>query len=87
MMGGTDCKLQFRLTWANCYSEKYPAGAARIIESKVTFPDVTLKAGVHTLTIRPLSPAIVLHKIIVDCGGGMSGRLNLMESPRTRTIK
>ena len=75
------------LTWANCYSKMYPAGAARIIESKVTFPDVTLKAGVHTLTIRPLSPAIVLHKIIVDCGGGMSGRLNLMESPRTRTIK
>lgn len=75
------------LTWANCYSKMYPAGAARIIESKVTFPDVTLKAGVHTLTIRPLSPAIVLHKIIVDCRGGMSGRLNLMESPRTRTIK
>lgn len=75
------------LSWANCYSKMYPAGAARIIESKVTFPDVTLKAGVHTLTIRPLSPAIVLHKIIVDCGGGMSGRLNLMESPRTRTIK
>lgn len=75
------------LTWANCYSKMYPAGAARIIESKVTFPDVTLKAGVHTLTIRPLSPAIVLHKIIVDCGGGMSGRLNLMESPRTRTLK
>lgn len=75
------------LTGANCYSKMYPAGAARIIESKVTFPDVTLKAGVHTLTIRPLSPAIVLHKIIVDCGGGMSGRLNLMESPRTRTIK
>lgn len=75
------------LTWANCYSKMYPAGAARIIESKVTFPDVTLKAGVHTLTIRPLSPAIVLHKIIVDCGGDMSGRLNLMESPRTRTLK
>ena len=75
------------LTWANCYSKMYPAGAVRIIESKVTFPDVTLKAGVHILTIRPLSPAIVLHKIIVDCGGDMSGRLNLMESPRTRTIK
>ena len=75
------------LTWANCYSKMYPAGAPRIIESKVTFPDVTLKAGVHILTIRPLSPAIVLHKIIVDCGGDMSGRLNLMESPRTRTIK
>ena len=75
------------LTWANCYSKMYPAGAARVIESKVTFPDVTLEAGVHTLTIRPLSPAVVLHKIIVDCGGDMSGRLNLMESPRTRTLK
>ena len=64
----------------------YPAGAARVIESKVTFPDVTLEAGVHTLTIRPLSPAIVLHKIIVDCGGDMPGRLNLTESPRTRTL-
>ena len=75
------------LTWANCYSKMYPAGAARVIESKVTFPGVTLEAGVHTLTIRPLSPAIVLHKIIVDCGGDMSGRLNLTESPRTRTLK
>lgn len=75
------------LTWANCYSKMYPAGAARVIESKVTFPDVTLEAGVHTLTIRPLSPAIVLHKIIVDCGGDMLGRLNLTESPRTRTLK
>ena len=74
------------LTWANCYSKMYPAGAARVIESKVTFPDVTLEAGVHTLTIRPLSPAIVLHKIIVDCGGDMPGRLNLTESPRTRTL-
>lgn len=75
------------LTWANCYSKMYPAGAARVIESKVTFPGVTLEVGVHTLTIRPLSPAIVLHKIIVDCGGDMSGRLNLTESPRTRTLK
>ena len=71
----------------DCYSKMYPAGAARVIESKVTFPGVTLEVGVHTLTIRPLSPAIVLHKIIVDCGGDMSGRLNLTESPRTRTLK
>lgn len=69
------------MTWTNCYTKMYPAGAARIIESVVDFPDVNLEKGKHTLTIRPLTPAIVLHKIIVDCGGDRQGRLNLPESP------
>lgn len=69
------------LTWANCYTKMYPAGAARIIESIVNFPNANLRKGVHTLTIRPLSPAIVLHKIIVDCGSDEASRLNLQESP------
>lgn len=69
------------MTWANCYSKMYPAGAARIIESVVNFPDVNLQRGKHTLSIRPLSPAIVLHKIIIDCGSDETSRLNLQESP------
>jgi hypothetical protein len=69
------------MTWANCYTKMYPAGAARIIESAVHFPEVDWGKGVHTLTIRPLAPAMVLHKIIVDCGGDEASRLNLVESP------
>ena len=72
------------LTWANCYTKMYPAGAARIIESVVNFSNIHLNAGEHTLTIRPLAPAVVLHKIVVDCGGDMPSRLNLEESPRIR---
>lgn len=72
------------LIWANCYTKMYPAGAARIIESIVHFPDVNWEKGTHTLTIRPLAPSIVLHKIVVDCGGDEPSRLNLIESPYRR---
>lgn len=72
------------LTWTNCYTKMYPAGAARIIESTINFSNICLNMGEHTLTIRPLAPAVVLHKIVVDCGGDMPGRLNLEESPRIR---
>ena len=58
-----------------------PAGAARLIESVVDFSNVNLKEGIHALIIRPLSPAIVLHKIIIDCGSDEVSRLNLQESP------
>lgn len=68
------------LTWAHNYSKMYPAGAARIIESKVSFADANMKAGIHVLTIRPLTPAMVLHKIVVDCGSDEASRLNLQES-------
>ncbi len=69
------------MTWANCYTKMYPAGAARLIESVVDFSNVNLKEGIHALIIRPLSPAIVLHKIIIDCGSDEVSRLNLQESP------
>ncbi len=72
------------LTWANNYSKMYPAGAARIIDSHVSFAHINLSEGGHTLTIRPLAPAVVLHKIVVDCGGDRPSRLNLQESPFKR---
>lgn len=53
----------------------------RIIKSKINFTDSPIVRGAHTLTLRPLSPAIVFHKIVVDCGGDMPSRLNLQESP------
>ena len=62
----------------------YPAGAARIIESIVHFPDVNWEKGTHTLTIRPLAHSIVLHKIVVDCGGDEPSRFNLNESTYQR---
>lgn len=68
------------LNWTHNYSKMYPAAAARIIESKVSFIDANLKAGDHILTIRPLTPAVVLHKIIIDCGSDGPSHLNLQES-------
>lgn len=84
--GGDERVINFNseLTWANNYSKMYPAGAARIIESKITFTGSPISSGEHTITIRPLGPAIVLHKIIVDCGSDVPSRLNLQESPYQR---
>lgn len=81
--GGSEQIVNYNseLTWANCYTKMYPAGAARIIEAEVCFPELHLSGGIHELTVRPLAPAIVLHKIIVDCGGDEPSRLNLTESP------
>lgn len=69
------------LNWANCYSRMYPAAAARVIEQPVVFKNIGLQAGNHTIRIRPLQPATVLHKVIVDCGGYVPTRLYMQESP------
>jgi len=72
------------LNWDNKYTKMYPAGAERIIETVVTLPLPSATDGIYNLTIKPLDPGIVFHKIIVDDGGYEESRLKMPESPYTR---
>lgn len=51
----------------NVYRIMYPTVARRVIDMPVKLK--LNKAGLHTLTIRPLDPGVVLEKIVVDLGG------------------
>ncbi len=53
----------------NCYSIYYPTVARRVVESIVPFALKKASAGMHTVTISPLDPAIVFEKIVIDYGG------------------
>lgn len=72
------------LTWANNYTKMYPAAAARIVEKVETFVVPTNQSGNYSLTIEPLDPGIVLHKIIIDNGGYEETYLKMNESPYKR---
>ena len=66
----------------NIYSIYYPTVARRVVEKVVELP---LKEAekVHTLTLRPLHPAIVFEKVVVDLGGYQPSFLFGDESPKT----
>lgn len=72
------------LTWANNYTKMYPAAAARIVEKVETFVVPANQNGNFTLTVEPLDPGIVLHKIIIDNGGYEESYLKMDESPYKR---
>lgn len=72
------------LTWANNYSKMYPAAAARIIEKVETLTLPANQNGNYTLTLEPLDPGIVLHKIVIDHGGYEETYLKMDESPYNR---
>lgn len=63
----------------NIYSIYYPTVARRVVESTI---DMKAAAGSHTLRFEPLDPAIILEKIVVDCGGYQPSYLHGTESPR-----
>ena len=65
----------------NIYSIYYPTVAGRVIDHGESF---SLKAGEHTLTIRPIEPGTVFEKIVVDCGGYEKSYLFGDESPVVR---
>lgn len=69
-----------KLTWENNYSLMYPTAAARIIETEQTMALPENIDGPHTLTIRPLDPGVVFHKIIIDDGGYEETFLKMPES-------
>jgi hypothetical protein len=68
----------------NIYSIYYPTVASRAVVSSVTLPLGAAASGVHTLTLRPLDPAIVFEKILVDAGGYKPTYLLMDESPCAR---
>ena len=68
----------------NVYSIFYPTVARRVIEKKVEFTLPESKDNMHTLVFRPLNPAIVLEKIVVDFGGYKDSYLFMNESPCSR---
>lgn len=69
------------LTWKNNYSKMYPAGAARMIETKLTLALPRNTDGTNILSIQPLDPGVVIYKIIVDNGGYEPTYLKMQESP------
>ena len=68
----------------NIYTVYYPTVARRVVESVVTLPVPPSPDGCHTLTIRPLDPAIVFEKVLVDAGGYKPTYLMMEESPCRR---
>lgn len=72
------------LTWENNYSKMYPAAAARIIEKVETLTLPGNQNGNYILTLEPLDPGIVLHKVVIDHGGYEETYLKMDESPYNR---
>ena len=67
---------------ANQYSVYYPTVAKRVVETTVQLG--SLKAGEHTLTIRPIEPASVFEKFVINLGGYTPQYLFGEESPVVR---
>ncbi|MCR4852772.1 MAG: glycosyl hydrolase 115 family protein [Prevotella sp.] len=66
----------------NIYSIYYPTVASRVVVAEM---QLSAQAGDHTLLVEPLDPAIVVEKIVVDCGGfNKRNYLFGKESPRKR---
>ncbi|MDA3927431.1 MAG: glycosyl hydrolase 115 family protein [Prolixibacteraceae bacterium] len=72
------------LNWANCYTKMYPAGAARMIETESMLTLTKSEDEMHTLTIRPLDPGLVIYKVVIDNGGFERTHLKMDESPYKR---
>ena len=85
--GGTPVTVRFNELLneqpQNIHSIYYPTVARRVVESVVKLPVVQRTAS-HTLTLRPLDPAIVFEKIVVNNGGYQPSYLFMDESPHHR---
>jgi len=69
---------------ANQYSIYYPTVAKRVVETTVDLGQ--LQAGEHTLTIRPIEPASVFEKFVINLGGYQTQFLFGQESPVIREL-
>lgn len=88
---GTPVKVNFNHNLnenkENIYTIYYPTVARRVVDSKITMP---LKGNInatHTLTLRPLDPAIVIEKIVVDAGSYTPQFLFGKETDHCREMK
>jgi hypothetical protein len=68
----------------NIYSIYYPTVARRVVEKVVELPLRYVGDAPHMLTLRPLHPAIVFEKVVVDLGGYQPSFLFGEESPSKR---
>ncbi len=77
--GGTPTEVNYngRYTEANQW-EMYDIVATRVIETKTQMS--VGSASVHTLTIAPIEPGMVLQKVVIDYGGYTSSHLFGTES-------
>jgi len=66
----------------NIYSIYYPTVARRVVEKVVELPLRFVDDAPHMLTLRPLHPAIVFEKVVVDLGGYKPSFLFGEESPK-----
>lgn len=58
----------------------YPTVARRVIEKEVTLKLPASEDGTYILDFKPLHPAVVLEKIVIDCGGYEKSYLYMNES-------
>lgn len=68
----------------NIYTIYYPTVARRVVKKQVTLSLPARADGVYTLVLKPLEPAIVFEKIVVDYGGYEESYLFMNESPCRR---
>lgn len=80
--GGQEEIVNFNheLNERNAYTHLYPTVARRVIEKQVKLTLPRTEDGWQTLTFRPLDPAIVLEKLVVDYGGYKPSYLFMEES-------
>ena len=64
----------------NVYTVYYPTVARRVIEKEVTLKLPASEDGTYILDFKPLHPAVVLEKIVIDCGGYEKSYLYMNES-------
>lgn len=68
----------------NVYTVFYPTVARRVIEKNVMLTLPESEDGIYILDFKPHNPAIVLEKIIIDCGGYDKSYLYMNESDCSR---
>lgn len=70
----------------NINTKYYPVVVGRVVESVVDLPISNTTGDVHSFTISPLDPGIVIEKIVIDWGGYQPSYLFGNESAKTLSL-
>lgn len=70
----------------NVYTVYYPTVARRVIEKEVTLELPVQSDGIYVLDFKPMHPAIVLEKIVIDYGGYDKSYMYMNESECRRNV-
>ena len=71
----------------NINTKYYPVVVGRVVESVVDLPISNTTGDVHSFTISPLDPGIVIEKIVIDWGGYQPSYLFGNESAKTLSLQ